>query len=333
MGNVFFSGIREPGPPLGTRHDTTVRDTLSHVSDLFLIQPKDKSILLEKIKALDSRNVQLSFNRPVDLSKFSIQIEGLKVDRFFLSADKRKITIVTKLQQAGRVYRFEVLKYNGMSIGDEKVFRGSEESDSISPRFLGLKEKNIFANSSLELNFSEAMDSTFLSELEFPYDENQQYLGAWRWTSPNELHFVSAQPWTINRHVLNVNLEGLQDLSGWPLLDSLFTVEFQVMSASGRISGEVVGHGRGFSVVLKSEPYGWMWEIKPDDIGRFSFFKLPPGNYSLWAYNDENGDDNWNAGNLRPYLASEERVMFKDSIFLNPNEHLEDLLLDFSFEE
>lgn len=314
-------------------HDTKVRDTLSHVSDLFLVQQKDKPILLEKIITLDSRNLQLLFNRPVELSKFSIQIEGLKVDKFFLSADKRKITIVTKLQQAGRVYHFEVLKYNGMNIGDEKVFRGSKKSDLISPRFLGLKEKNIVANSSLEFNFSEAMDSTFLSELEFPYDENQQYLGAWRWTSPNQLHFVPAQPWTVNRHVLNVNLKGLQDLSGWPLLDSLFTVEFQVMPASGRISGEVVGHGRGFSIFLKSESYGWTWETKPDHIGRFSFFKLPPDNYSLWAYNDKNGDDKWNAGNLRPYTASEERVTFKDSIYLNSDEHLEDLLLDFSFEE
>lgn len=315
-------------------HDTKVQDTLSHVSDLFLVQQKDKPILLEKIITLDSRNLQLFFNRPVELSKFLIQIEGLKVDKFFLSADKRKIAIVTKLQQAGRVYRFEVLKYDGMNIGDEKIFLGSEKSDLISPRFLGLKEKNIVANSSLEFNFSEAMNSTFLSELEFPYDENQQYLGAWRWTSPNQLHFVPAQPWTINRHVLNVNLKGLQDLSGWPLLDSLFTVEFHVMPASGRISGEVVGHGgRGFSIFLKSESYGWMWETKPDHIGRFYFFKLPPDNYSLWAYNDKNGDDKWNAGNLRPYIASEERVTFKDSIYLNSDEHLEDLLLDFSFEE
>ena len=314
-------------------HDTKVGDSLSYVSDLFLTQRKNTPILLEKIIASDSRNIHFFFNRPVDLSKFSIQIDSLKVDKFFLSADKKKITTVTQLQQAGRVYYFEVLRYNGTNIGIEKFFRGSEKSDLISPRFLGLKEKNIFANSSLKFNFSEAMNTTLLSELEFPYDDNHQYLGAWRWTSPNQLHFVSAQPWTINRHVLNVNLKTLQDLSGRPLLDSLFTVEFQVIPTSGRISGEVIGHGRSFSVFLKSQSYGWMWETKPDDIGQFSFLNLPSDNYSLWAYNDENGDDNWNAGTLRPYIASEERVVFKDSLYLNYSEHLEDLFLDFSFEE
>ena len=314
-------------------NDTKVRDGLSQVSDLFLVQRENSRVLLETIIASDSRNVELFFSRPVDLSKFSIEIDDLRVDTYFLSEDKRKITIITELQQAGRVYHFEVLRYDGMNIGDEKYFRGSEKSDLISPRFLGLNEKNIFANSSLEFNFSEAMDSTFLSNLEFPYDENQQYLGAWRWTSPNQLHFVSAQPWTINRHVLNVDSKGLVDLSGWPLLDSLFTVEFRVMPTSGRISGVVVGHGRSCSVFLKSESYGWTRDTNPDDFGRFSFLKMPPGNYSLWAYNDENGDDNWNAGTLRPYIESEERVMFKYSIELNSDEHLEDLLLDLSFEK
>ena len=314
-------------------YDVEVGDTLSHAGDLILAKRDKPQIVLERIVASHSRSVVLFFNESIDLSDISIEIEGLEVGGFFLSEDKHKINIVTEGQQAGQVYQVKLLEYAGKNISGENVFRGNGKLDLTPPRWLGMDDKNIFTDSALKFIFSEAMENNLPIEMEFPYDEYRQYFGAWRWYSPNQLHFVPAQPWTVGSLVLNVKPKGLQDHSGRSLLDSILIVDVEVIPTYGSISGEVIGHSQDWSVSLHSELYGRKWETRPDVVGRFSFLELPPGSYSIWTYIDEDGDDNWNPGSLKPYVTSEQRVKFNDVINLDSGEHLQNLLLDFSIEQ
>ena len=115
--------------------------------------------------------------------------------------------------------------------------------------------------------------------------------------------------------------------------EEVWILDFKVIPTLGSISGEIKGPSQGCSVLLISDLYGRRWEIQPEVTGRFSFLELPPGSYSVFAYIDENGDDNWNPGTLNPYVESERRVEFNDVINLDSGEHLENILLEFSYEK
>ena len=313
--------------------DVEVQDTLSYAGDLILTRREKPQIMLEKIVPSHSRSLILFLSNPIDLANFSIEIDGLYVDGFSLSEDKQKINVTTEEQQDGQIYHIKLLKNEGKNIRGEKIFHGNGNLDLTPPRLLSLNDKNIFSNSYLRLNFSEAMDNKLPTEMQLPYDEHRKYLGVWRWHSPNQIYFVPAQPWAVGNHVLNVKPNGWRDHSGQSLLDSILIIDFKVVPTSGSISGEVIGHSQGCSVLLNSDLYGRKWEIQPEVTGRFSFLELPPGSYSVWTYIDENGDDNWNSGTLKPYVKSERRVEFNDVINLDSDEHLENILLEFSDEE
>jgi len=313
--------------------DVEVQDTLSYASDLILTKREKPQIMLEKIVSSHSRNLMLFLNNPIDGDNFSIEIDGLYVDGFFLSEDRERINVITEAQQEGQIYHIKLLKNDGKNISGEKIFHGNGNLDLTPPRLLGLNDKNIFTNSDLILNFSEAMHDKLPVEMQLPYDEHRKYLGVWRWHSPNQIYFVPAQPWAVGNHVLNVKPMGWRDRSGQSLLDSILILDFKVISTLGSISGEIKGPSQGCSVLLISDLYGRRWEIQPEDTGRFSFLELPPGSYSVFAYIDENGDDNWNPGTLNPYVESERRVEFNDVINLDSGEHLENILLEFSYEK
>jgi uncharacterized protein (DUF2141 family) len=313
--------------------DVEVQDTLSYASDLILTKREKPKIMLEKIVPSHSRSLILFLSNPIDLANFSIEIDGLCVDGFSLGEDKNKINVTTEEQQDGQTYHIKLLKNDGKNIRGEKIFHGNGNLDLTPPRLLGLNDKNIFSNSSLKLNFSEAMDNKLPIEMQLPYDEHREYLGVWRWHSPNQIYFVSAQPWAVGNHVLNVKPKGWRDRSGQSLTDSILIIDFKVIPTSGSISGAVVGHSQGYSVLLNSDLYGRKWEIQSEVTGRFSFLELPPGSYSVWTYIDKNGDDNWNPGTLKPYVESERRVEFNDVINLDSGEHLDNILLEFSDEK
>tara|TARA_B100001250_G_scaffold208585_1_gene179037 strand:+ start:18274 stop:19950 length:1677 start_codon:yes stop_codon:yes gene_type:complete len=313
--------------------DVEVQDTLSYASDLILTKREKPRIVLEKIVPSHSRSLILFLNNPIDLANFSIEIDGLYVNGFYLSEDKQKINVTTEEQRAGQIYNIKLLKNDGKNIRGEKVFHGNGNLDLTPPRLLSSNNKNIFSNSSLKLNFSEAMDNRLTTEMQLPYDEHREYLGVWRWHSPNQIYFVPAQPWPVGNHVLNVEPKGWRDRSGQSLSDSILIIDFKVFPTSGSISGEVIGHSQDCSVLLNSDLYSRKWEIQSEVRGRFSFLELPPGSYSVWTYIDENGDDNWNPGTLKPYVESERRVEFSDVINLDSGEHLDNILLEFSDEK
>ena len=66
--------------------------------------------MLEKIVPSHSRSLILFLNNPIDLANFSIEIDGLYVDGFYLSEDKQKINDTTEEQQPGQIYHIKLLK-------------------------------------------------------------------------------------------------------------------------------------------------------------------------------------------------------------------------------
>ena len=314
-------------------YDVEVKDSLSYVSDLILVQRERSEVVVKKAVALHSRNLSLFLSRYVELANFSIDIKGLEVYGYFWSDGREHINVFTETQEEDQEYLIETLTYSSHEIIGEKFFRGNSKLDLNPPRWIGLNEKKIFTHSPLKLVFTEAMDEKLFSNVQLPYDEKRQYLGVWRWHSVNEIHFVPAHPWPVGEYVLKVNSEDWRSYSGQSLPDSILSIDFEVIPTPGSISGKITGYSRGCTVVLEAEREGLTWESMPDTVGRFSFEELPLGRYRVWTYMDENGDGEWSPGTLRPYAESEKRVNFKDFIDLDPGEHHGNILMDFSYEK
>ena len=102
----------------------------------------------------------------------------------------------------------------------------------------------------------------------------------------------------------------MADLAGLTPSDSLVSFAFEVLAESElcRISGTVegiVGAGHGVVVGAISKERETEILVRLDSSGSYAIDALLPGQYDLWAFADEDGDGEFDAGSLEPFRPSE----------------------------
>ena len=207
-----------------------------------------------------------------------------------------------------------------------KSFVFSASLDSVPPKLLSVDKistsKFIYLHDGLKINFSEAVSEeskdSSLTILDadnenVPYLLNSVYSNVWE--------VYSEKGWASNEtYLLHINLEEVEDLSGNPAADSVWTMKFTTVNTDtfGIISGTIITDA-GFDVPLYVSAIplkgkGRKVGTKVSAEGKFRLEDILPGNYFLDIFADSDRDGTYSSGSLAPYLNAELYFQSPDTV-------------------
>ena len=176
----------------------------------------------------------------------------------------------------------------------------------------------IAPNTSLVLNFSEAMSPNEGDGFWLDSDSTGVPEGDLRWVSPNRLLFDPSNQWEEGEtQILQVNSGILTDASGNSLEGPVL---FRFSVSSPQDLGKVIGTV-GLTTVptvvraIQLVPPYRMYQVAvaPQDTG-FTLDGLIPGQYRISGFLDLDEDGVWGMGSAFPFVPSEPLADFSDTL-------------------
>ena len=277
---------------------------------------------------LSRRRAQITFSEPVELRRLegppalvrSAPPETEILPRFYqLSAPDDRVLIETPPVPTG-AYRLPiedlVVDTTGNAGRDTTVtLTLPSANDTTSLRLRAIvppaEEAPHAASRPPGLRFSVPVDTARLVESVAVLDSTDRRLsGRWWSRTGTEYRFVPDRPSRLAGVVrLRLSDELLGDTT------RIDTLTYLDAGSYGRLNGRVTGAG-STNVRLALRPVEGPVPIRhaeTDSTGRFAFERVPEGAYRMRFFVDENGDDAWNGGLLRPYHPSES-IAWLDSV-------------------
>lgn len=129
-------------------------------------------------------------------------------------------------------------------------------------------------------------------------------------------------------YLIKLDLNYFEDANG-NKTDSVYQMKFSTISGlefTG-VSGKVSSADSNLVLVLESnsKPEKKFF-TKPDNNLNFSFERIEAGDYTLWAFVDENNDGKYDYGWFNPFRFSERFYLYPEVLNLRPRWSLTDLL-------
>lgn len=289
--------------------------------DLDLFPQGNLPPLLQRVQALDQQRLLLLFNREVAPERTTLEVEGLAVELLYqLPGDRRKLYAHTAPQVAGKAYAISRLEVEGQALKWREPLRGSGRPDQTPPSLASTRPAasgTLTPQDSLVLVFSEAMASAELGEIWVAGDSTQTPAGHWLWQAPALLVFAPQIPWAPGVHRLQARINTLRDLAGLPLRDSLFTLSFTVPDQACRITGQILSPtGTPVRAWVGAHSTERNCQVQTNAEGHFLFADLSPGAYRVFAFADQNLNQQQDHGTLEPFLPSEPYACYPEAITL-----------------
>jgi hypothetical protein len=279
----------------------------------------------------DTRHILLRFDEPVSVPRIlevrsesgSLEVLGTHVD----AKDSSQVWVLTRPQVAGELYSIhmaEVMDRNGNLLvrGESAEARGDGEPDRRAPEVVSMEPEHsgqfIAPNTSLALNFSEAMVSNIGDGFWLDSDTTGVPEGDLRWVSPNRLLFEPLHQWEEGEtQILQVESGILTDASGNSLEDPVL-FRFSVSSSQdlGKMIG-TVGITTVPTVVRATQlvaPYRTYQVAVAVRDTMFTLDGLIPGQYRISGFLDMDGDGVWGMGSAFPFVPSEPLADFSDTL-------------------
>lgn len=306
--------------------DVVVGDSLVLAGDLRLALRESSDIALERIQAVHERAVLLIFSSAVDPSQLALQIGGLEVGPFYTAADARKVYALTTQQEAGRNYVVERVEVAGRALKWQERIRGSARPDRKAPQSLGLAVERVLPEEPVELVFSEAMEAQLGADIRLASDSTQVLVGDWEWLSPTRVVFAPTAPWSPGRRQLLLCGADWQDRARNAIADSVLALDFEVVEPTASLYGRIVGAKGSAAIRASNEKATRHYAIQ--GVDDFAFTGVLPGAYVLWAFVDENGDGEWNAGMLKPFVRPETYARYAKPVAPAAGQKVEDIELE-----
>lgn len=251
------------------------------------------------VEAIPRTRVQLElvFNEEIDSRRLVLDSfnsnNGLVLSGISQGRDRSRVILWTR-EQEWREYNLSGVVWDGA--GNRGQFRtrftGSTRIDTIPPRVVAISPEpgrvNVFRNIRLSVRFSEPVDTTLtLPCLFVPQEYEARFQRSWK-ANWQEVEFVYKDSIARGKEVYFILQPGVKDLEG----NSTTTPAWTYFSPDSvfpgvRVRGRVVGQGKGGMVLFNKEQTRALAPILTD--GSFEI-KVRPGEYSVFAVSDTNGD-------------------------------------------
>lgn len=302
-----------------------VREEEVMAGDLALVCRQTPAPMLKRVQAIHAERLMLLFAEAVDLQELELEVAGLTVESLYAAPDaEEKIYVETAAQEPDRRYAVQ-LAFAGAPVQWDAPVRGSARSDRKPPSFVGLTRNRLAPSDALDLLFSEAMQPVLLAGFWTASDSTQALAGDWLWPAPNRARFAPYEPLTPGAYRLAGPAAQLVDRIGNSLADSLLTLSFTVGAETAAIRGQVQVGEEGRVRIAAINEDGRTYAEWADEEGRFDLDGLLAGTYSLWAFVDRDGDDEYSSGSLSPFRYSEPYGRYFEPIDLDADQIVEEV--------
>ncbi len=256
--------------------------------------------------------------------------------------DSLQVRLVTDAQQRGAEYSVIIKNVTDKSGNpmdenyDRDVFFASALPDTFKPSLLkifpGDSARAVPVSSALIFYFSEAMrQATFERNFVMADTMGNHLRGAFDWPTPASVRFQPEQDLvSLKRYQVSIPLDSVYDIAGNSIADSLLEMHFTAInidtlsSISGMVSDpDSTGTGWIFMTAKQKGRSNISYQIKLAAPAPYKFKNILPGQYTIEAFRDGDGNGKYSFGNAIPFTPSERFVIYADSIKVRarwPNE-------------
>jgi len=304
------------------------------VGDLVLFQTAQPVPRLRRVQAVHQRRLLLDFVAPIEAQQVEVALKELEVEGLYgVPQEKNKVHVLTAPQEPGHPYPFTVLQVLGQAIEWKDPVRGSGRQDRTPPALVGKfpEDQDMVPGDTLKLVFSEAMQAVDPVDFWVQSDSTQVMEGRWQWQNKTSLLLVSKQSYEPGTYRLQGRGDLLRDLSGLSLKDTLVSFEFEVLATDklASLQGHVSGGTEPIWVVTQSRKQVRTQRVRTDAVGYYSLESLPPGAYTVFAFEDQNANGLQDYGSLEPFEPAEPYSRYLETVNLSAGDRTEGIDLEF----
>ncbi len=291
--------------------EVTETDT-TFAGDMYLADAPAMPIL-ERITAVDRRRLLLVFDRQIEADRVEVEIDGLDVIAIYSAEDAKRVYVHTDAQLPGHSYR-PAIRIDGQVIsikaanGGSDQLRGSSRADSRSPKIVQTQPAaKAIQVDELSFIFDEAMlDRVPTATFWHAQDSTQVVVGEWMWRDLFQLVYVLSDPLQPGKTKLHSRWPQIADMAGNPPADSVL-VEVEVLTEEDRPLLEVELDlspwidSSPVRIVASTQPEQYL--LQTEDLTGTR--QLPPGQYHVYGFVDEDLDGQHDPGAMDPFRLAE----------------------------
>lgn len=294
-------------------HDLSQREE-AHAGDLLMSSGHLPAPRLKRVQALAENRLLLAFDREISTRDAVVEIDGLEVRAVYSTGgDPTRLYILTGPQHAGEKYRFSRLVIEGQQVAWDQPWRASTRKDRKAPSLVSATPLEIGdSGDSLAIEFDEGMSAaTPADDFWIESDSTASVGGSWMWETPTKLVLIPDEPLKPGSYSLRGRLRQLSDPVGLAPADSLVELDFEVIPVSGlpslygTVTAKSIPEPGEVTVSARRVPGKRTYTTVCDSNGTYSLEKVLPGEYSVTAFADQNGNGVADPGTLHPFTPAE----------------------------
>ena len=294
----------------------------ARLGDLKLAVRDTSAPALLAIRTPDRRHILTRFDEPVRI--LSVRIPQLAaLEMYWDPVDSSGVGVLTEPQTRGKEYdvRIDLADRWGNRDTVHATAKGDATPDRRAPEVLAIAPSrnamHVLPTAPIRLGFSDAMRPDEVSQFWVASDSTRVPEGRFEWAAANQLAFYPADPWPSGETVrLMGKPEVLFDLGGNALADPIALV-FTAMdtAALGRISG--TASSPEVAIWVQGLTHDFFLQRTLRDTA-FVVENLIPGTYRISGFLDRDGNGEWTAGQIHPFLPAEPLVAHADTAEVRP---------------
>ncbi len=315
-------------------------DSLITAPDMTVSMRYSSEIQFNSVRAPDNRRIELFFDRAVDPGTLHLEIDGLEVQEWVPESEKtRSITVLTDEQEKKQynITTISVRDNDGnslMKMDIQPFCDGTDRPDTsalaitdVTPHLLTGPDEPVRVAFNRILDNTNGLDGLISHE-------GGETIHVSR-TAPDELTLTPVERWQNDmNYIILLDREKIRGAAGNRMTGSGAQIEFRVVpkdtlsSISGTVTGAVTSDTK-CRLFLKNLDIGLLRAIETGADGIWSTGPVFPGNYSIHAHCDRDGDGEVFAGALDPFKAAEPVTVYPDTIVAEPRWPVKDIHIEF----
>ena len=294
----------------------------ARLGDLKLAARDTSAPALLAIRTPDRRHVLTRFDEPVRI--FFVRIPQLAaLEMYWDPVDSSGVGMITEPQTRGKEYDVLIDLADRWGNRDtvHATAKGDATPDRRAPEVLAIAPSRnamyVSPTAPIRLGFSDAMRPDEVSQFWVASDSTRVPKGRFEWAAANQLAFYPADPWPSGETVrLMGKPEVLFDVGGNALADPI-SVVFTAMdtAALGRVSG--TASSPEVAIWVQGLTHDFFLQRALRDTA-FVVENLISGTYRISGFLDSDGNGEWTAGQIHPFLPAEPLVAHADTAEVRP---------------
>ena len=287
------------------------------LGDLKLAVRDTSAPALVAIRTPDRQHVLMRFDEPVRI--LSVQMPQLSALKIYQDpVDSSGVGVITEPQTREKEYdvRVDLADRWGNRDTLHMTARGDATPDRRAPEVLAVEPAinaaHVLPTALIRLGFSDAMRPDDVSQFWVASDSTRVPDGHFEWAAPNQLAFHPADPWASGETIrLMGNPDGLFDVGGNALAEPIALVFSAIDTAAlGRVSGTASSADVAIWVQGLTRDF-FAQHVLRDTM--FMVENLIPGTYRISGFLDSDGNGEWMAGQIHPFLPAEPLIAHADT--------------------